>query len=75
MQAACLQHTKAIRECYDTDKRFDALKLTENTKTNFLYVATWRMIDIALLRTYQLRVVQISVSCGAFRNIYYNLYH
>lgn len=47
MNAACLQCTKAIRECCDTDNRFDALKLMEYNEIPLLWVETWCMIEIA----------------------------
>jgi len=60
MHAACLQYTKAIREFYYTDKQFDALKLMD-TEIPLLWVATWRMIEIALLRTSQQSAVHVIV--------------
>jgi hypothetical protein len=57
----CIQYTKGIRVCYYTDKRFDALKLLEDTEIHLLWVATWCMIEIALLRTCQLNVVHVVV--------------
>jgi hypothetical protein len=40
MHAAYLQYTKAIRECFYTEKQFDALKLMEDTEIPLLWVAT-----------------------------------
>lgn len=69
MHAACLQYTKAIRECSYTDKRFDALKLMGDTEIHLLWVATWCMIENALLRACQLSVVHIVVKERVLRRL------
>lgn len=60
MHVAHLQYTTAIRQYYCTDKRFDALKFMD-TEIYLLWVATWCMIEIALLRTCQLSLVHVVV--------------
>jgi hypothetical protein len=62
------EHACSMLTVYKSDtrmllyrKQFDALKLMEDTEIHLLWEATWRMIEIALLRTCQLSAVHVVV--------------